>query len=58
MRESVLWHQDNASSAITKATVDKAGFGLVGHPPHSPDLAPSDVKKFAWRRCSSDNDVI
>jgi len=33
-------------SAVAMATVRECGFQLLNHPPHSPDLAPSDNRVF------------
>ena len=59
---------DNAPSHRALATQKKLaylGFHYLGHPPYSPDLAPSDYhmfpglqKQLKGRRLSSDAEVI
>ena len=47
--KGLLFHKENATahkSVVTKADVLDCGFELVDHPPHSPDLAPSDYFLF------------
>ena len=49
LRKEVLFHQDNApphTSLVAMARIHDCGFELVPHPPHSPDLAPSDFHLF------------
>ena len=53
MTKGVLFHQDNATahkSVVAMAAVYDCGFGLVDHPPHSPDLAPSVYFLFPYRQ--------
>ena len=47
--QGVLFHQDNApahSLTVAMATICDCGFEIVSHPPHSPDLTPSDFYLF------------
>uniref|UniRef100_A0A0K2SWW6 Histonelysine Nmethyltransferase SETMARlike [Hydra vulgaris] n=1 Tax=Lepeophtheirus salmonis TaxID=72036 RepID=A0A0K2SWW6_LEPSM len=47
--KEVLFNHNNASAHISSVVVAKLreiGFQLVSHPPHSPDLAPSDYYLF------------
>lgn len=67
-RKKVLFHQDNApvhKSTVAMAKLHELGFGLLPHPPYSPDLAPSDFFLFPnlkiWlggKRFSSNEEVI
>ena len=60
--KGVLFHQDNApahKSIVAMAAMPDCGFELVDHPPHSPDLAPSDYflppnmkKTLGWEAVS------
>ena len=48
-REGVIFHQNNATRHTSLATRQKLlrlGWELLLHPPHSPDLAPSDYYLF------------
>ena len=48
-RKGVLFHQDNARPHVSRASLAKIrelNWGLVEHPPYSPDLAPSDYHLF------------
>ena len=42
----VLFHRDNAPAHKSMVAVCDCVFQLVDHPPHSPDLAPSDYYLF------------
>ena len=47
--DDVLLHQDNApahTAEQTRLDIGLLGFGLVDHPPYSPDLAPMDFRVF------------
>ncbi|KAK3094644.1 hypothetical protein FSP39_004374 [Pinctada imbricata] len=47
--KGVLLHQDNTpvhKSVTAMAAIHDCGFNLIGHPPYSPDLAPSDFNLF------------
>jgi len=49
LRRGVLFHQDNAPAHTSRqalAAIQNSGFELLQHPPHSPDLAPSDYYLF------------
>lgn len=49
LSKKVLLLHDNArphTAAHTVETIGKLGFELLGHPPYSPDLAPSDYHLF------------
>lgn len=51
--KKVLFLQDNASyhtARVAKQALQETGFTVVRHPPHSPDLAPSDYFLFANMR--------
>ena len=44
-RRGVIFHHDNATPHISLASHQKLlrlGWEVILHPPHSPDLAPSD----------------
>jgi len=66
--KGVLFLHDNASAHRALATQKKLaylGFQCLDHPPHSPDLAPSDYhllpglkKQLKVRHFSSDAEVI
>ncbi|MCU7903102.1 MAG: transposase [Candidatus Thiodiazotropha sp. (ex Lucinoma aequizonata)] len=68
LTKGVLFHQDNApahKSVVAMAALHDCGFELIGHPPYSPDLAPSDFhlfpnmkKELAGKHYANDNDVI
>ena len=68
LHKCVLFHQDNApvhKSVIAMAAIHDCGFKLIGHPPYSPDLAPSDFHLFPKLKTAisgahfqSDDDVI
>jgi len=50
LRHGVLLLRDNApahTSAVATSAVAECGCELLPHPPHSPDLAPSDFCLFA-----------
>ncbi|KAL7724275.1 hypothetical protein ACLKA6_013699 [Drosophila palustris] len=67
-KKKVLFHQDNApchKSMKTMAKLHELGFGLLPHPPYSPDLAPSDFFLFsdlkrmlAGKKFSADEEVF
>lgn len=67
-KKKVLFHQDNApahKAGITMAKLEELRYGLVEHPPYSPDLAPSDFflfpqlkKNLSGQKFSSDAEVI
>ena len=57
-KKKILFHQDNArvhTHAVSMAKIMELKFKLLQHPPHSPDLAPSNfffiskLEKMAWR---------
>lgn len=68
LSRGVLFHQDNApvhKSNVALAAIHQAGFELVGHPPYSPDMAPSDFYQFPklkehlrGTKFLNDNDVM
>ena len=48
-KEKIPFHQDNApchKSILTMAKMHELKFESLEHPPHSPDLAPSDFHLF------------
>uniref|UniRef100_A0A0K0EXG8 Histone-lysine N-methyltransferase SETMAR n=1 Tax=Strongyloides venezuelensis TaxID=75913 RepID=A0A0K0EXG8_STRVS len=48
-KKEFLIQHDNARSHITVKTMQKLnelGFEVLSHPPHSPDIAPSDYHLF------------
>ena len=57
--KGVIFHQDNArphTSLVTRKKLLKLDWEVLTHPPHSPDLAPSDLsfipftsKPFEWK---------
>lgn len=50
LKNDVLFHQDNAPChkyCIVMTAIHQVGFELVGHPPYSPDLTPSDYRHFS-----------
>ncbi|GFT10972.1 mariner Mos1 transposase [Trichonephila clavipes] len=58
LTKGVRFHHDNArphTANRTTALVERFGWEMVSHPPHSPDLAPSDfpslprVEEKPWR---------
>ena len=67
-KNTVLFHQENApchKSIATMAKLYKLHLKLLPHPPHSPDLAPSDYYLFAdlkripeGKRFGSNEEVI
>ena len=45
----IILQHDNApahSAKVVKETISALGWELLSHPPHSPDLAPSDYHLF------------
>ena len=43
-RKGVIFHQDNArphTSLVTRKKLLELGWGMILHPPYSPELAPS-----------------
>ena len=58
-RKGVIFHQDNIrphTSLVTRKKLLDLGWEVMPHPPHSPDLAPSDYhlflftsKSFEWK---------
>lgn len=66
-KKKIIFHQDNApvhKSALAMGKLRDLGYDLLGHPPYSPDLAPSDfhlfpnLKKFvSGKRFSSNEEV-
>jgi len=68
LRCGVLLLHGNApahTSAVATSAAAECGCELVPHPPHLPDLAPSDfclfpllIKDFSGTHFSNDNDVI
>lgn len=48
-RKGVVFHHDNArphTSLMTRQKLSELGWGVLLHPPYSPDLAPSDYHLF------------
>lgn len=48
-KKKIIFHQDNApvhKSALAMGKLRDLGYELLGHPPYSPDLAPSDFHLF------------
>ena len=48
-KNNILFHKDNApsrTSAVAMAKIHELQFELLDHPPHSPDLAPSEFFLF------------
>ena len=46
---TMLFHHDDAPShraSTTQETIDRLSIEVLGHPPYSPDLAPSDFFLF------------
>jgi histone-lysine N-methyltransferase SETMAR len=68
LTEGVILQHDNATphtANITKDWLHKYGWEVLTHPPHSPDLAPSDYHLFmplkrhlAGKRFDADEDLI
>ena len=47
--ESIIFHHDNARPHVAisvKNYLENSGWGLLSHPPYSPNLAPSDYHLF------------
>ena len=47
--EAIIFHLDNARPHVAipvKNYLEKSGWGVLPHPPYSPDLAPSDYHLF------------
>ena len=47
--EAIIFHHDNARPHVAipvKNYMEKSGWGVLPHPPYSPDLAPSDYYLF------------
>lgn len=48
-RKGIVFHHDNArphTSLATRGKLLELGWGVMSHPPYSPDLAPSDFHLF------------
>ena len=68
LREGVILLHDNATphtANLTKEWFKRYGWEVLPHPPHSPDLAPSDYHLFgplkrhlSGKRFSTDDDVV
>ena len=68
LSEGFCLQHDNATphtAKMTKEWIQKYGWGVLPHPPHSPDLAPSDYHLFgplkrhlAGKRFDEDEDLI
>ena len=60
-KKKVLFHQGNApyhKSMKTMVKLNELSFKLLPHPPHSPDLAPSDYWLFTGlENCSRERDL-
>lgn len=66
-KKKIIFHQDNApvhKGALAMGKLRDLGYDLLGHPPYSPDLAPSDfhlfpnLKKFiSGKRFASNKEV-
>ncbi|GFS13069.1 histone-lysine N-methyltransferase SETMAR [Elysia marginata] len=49
LTNGVILHHDNATphtARVTQGLLEKYGWEILPHPPHSPDLAPSDYHLF------------
>jgi len=49
MKKKIIFHQDNApvhKGVVAMGKLRDLGYELLGHPPYSPDLAPSDFHLF------------
>lgn len=67
MKKKSIFHQDSApvhKGVVAMGKLRDLGYELLGHPPYSPDLAPSDFhlfpkfKKFlSGKRFSSNEDI-
>ncbi|GBP76220.1 Mariner Mos1 transposase [Eumeta japonica] len=67
LSRGVLFLQDNASvhtARVSRQALKDTGFSDIDHPPHSPDLAPSDYflfsnlkKELRGRRFVDDNQM-
>ena len=47
--KGVIFHQDDTrrhTSLVTRKKLLELGWGVMPHPPYSPDLAPSDYHLF------------
>jgi histone-lysine N-methyltransferase SETMAR len=66
--KKIVFHQDNApanKSVLAMGKLSDLHYELLGHPPYSPDLAPSDFCLFpklklflAGQRFSSNQEAI
>ena len=57
---TMLFHHDNAPShraSTIQETIDRRSIEVLGHPPHSPDLAPCDFFVFPTLRGRQFDDV-
>ena len=45
-RGRIVFHQDNATSLVTRQKLRELGSEVLLHPPYSPNLAPSDYHVF------------
>ncbi|GFW09020.1 histone-lysine N-methyltransferase SETMAR [Trichonephila clavipes] len=48
-RKGIVFHHDNArphTAMVTHQKLNALGWEVLGHPPHSPDIAPSDYYLF------------
>ncbi|GFW09185.1 transposase [Trichonephila clavipes] len=45
-RIGVVFHQDNATSVVTRQKFWELGWKVLMHPPYCPDLAPNDYHLF------------
>lgn len=67
-KKKIIFHQDNApvhKGAVAMGKLRDLGYELLGHPPYSPDLAPSDFYLFpklktflSGKRFSSNEDIV
>ncbi|GFT07791.1 mariner Mos1 transposase [Trichonephila clavipes] len=48
-RKGIVFHHDNArphTATVTQQKLNALGWEVLGHPPYSPDIAPSDYYLF------------
>ena len=68
MTNRVILQHDNATphtARVTQGWLEKYGWEILPHPPHSPDLAPSDYHLFgplkrelAGKRFDDDEELV
>ena len=68
LNPTVILQHDNATphtARVTQGWLEKYGWEILPHPPHSPDLAPSDYhlfgplkRKLAGKRFDDDEELV